>query len=99
MQSVSGQNVSGPINPVVGEECLNGDLPKKYRLPDKFSARVSKALFDRIVTKTVRSEIITVIAMGMWQVTSHPTSPEYTDICKQLVQKFPVLKESQGTGF
>ena len=72
-------------------ECRKGELCQKYKLPARFS--------DGVITKTVRSEIITVIALGMWQITTQPTSEEYTSICRALVQKFPVLKDTHGNGY
>lgn len=60
---------------------------------------VTQAISDVVITKTVRSEIITVIALGLWQITTQPTSEEYTSICRLLVQKFPVLKHTHGNGY
>ena len=81
------------------EECCNGELTQRYKLPERFSKRVVRAMSDGIITKTVRSEIITVIALGMWQITTHPTSEEYTRICRTLVQRFSVLKDTHGNGY
>ena len=80
-------------------ECRKGELCQKYELPARFSKRVTQAISDGVITKTVRSEIITVIALGMWQITTQPTSEEYTSICRALVQKFPVLKDTHGNGY
>lgn len=80
-------------------ECRKGELYEKYKLPTRFSKRVTQAISDGVITKTVRSEIITVIALGMWQFTTQPTSEEYTSICRALVQKFPVLKDTHGSGY
>ena len=40
-----------------------------------------------------------MIAMGMWQMTTNPTSEEYTSVCRTLVQRYPILKDTHGNGF
>lgn len=73
--------------------------PGTLELPKHFTHRINKAMSDKIITKGVRSEIITMIAMGMWQITTHPTSKEYTDICQALIAAYPVLKDTHGNGY
>lgn len=70
-----------------------------YKIPEKFSKKVMDSITEGIITKAIRSEIITIIALGMWQYTTQPTSDEYTSICRALVQKHPVLKDTNGNGY
>ena len=54
---------------------------------------------NKHITNATRIEIITSIAVPMHQQTTHPTSEEYTSVCKRLVEKYPVLKDSCGNGY
>ena len=49
--------------------------------------------------KGVRTEIITSIAWEIWRYTQYPSPEDYTIICKLLVQKYPVLKDTIGNGY
>lgn len=61
---------------------------------------MSEALSEEgVITKALRSEIITMIALGMWQHSSYPTPEEYTSVCRELVLKYPVLKDTHGNGY
>lgn len=51
------------------------------------------------VTDASRNEIISAIAVPMYQQTMYPKSEEYTTICKKLIDKYPVLKDSCGNGY
>lgn len=51
------------------------------------------------VTDALRNEIISAIAVPMYQQTMYPRSDEYTIVCKKLVEKYPVLKDSCGNGY
>ena len=52
-----------------------------------------------IITKGTRTEIIQTTAQMMWMNTKFPTSNEYTEVCRMLVTKYPVLKDSVGNGY
>lgn len=51
------------------------------------------------VTDATRNEIITAIAVPLYQQTMYPTPEEYTTISKNLIEKYPVLKDSCGNGY
>lgn len=51
------------------------------------------------ITDSARNEIIGAVAIPLYQVTPYPTSDEYTSICKSLIEKYPVLKDSCGNGY
>ena len=54
---------------------------------------------NKHITNATRIEIITSIAVPVYQQTTHPTSEEHTSVCKRLVEKYPVLKDSCGNGY
>ena len=70
----------------------------RFNIPDRFSRATMEHLHNRQITNATRIEIITSIAVPMYQLTTHPTSEEYTSVCKRLVEKYPVLKDSCGNG-
>ena len=35
----------------------------------------------------------------LFECTEYPTSSEYTDVCKSLISKYPVLKDTIGNGY
>ena len=47
----------------------------------------------------MRVEIISSIALQMYQHTTYPTSEEYTTVCKLLIEKYPILQDSCGNGY
>ena len=51
------------------------------------------------IVKGVRTEIISSVAWEIWRYTQYPSSEDYTTVCKLLVQKYPVLKDTIGNGF
>ena len=51
------------------------------------------------ITDATRNEIISSIALPIYQQTTHPTSEEYTRVCKMLIEKYPILKDSCGNGY
>ena len=50
------------------------------------------------VTKSTRTEIITAVAFQMYACTQYPTPEEYTAVCNGLIEKYPILKDTIGTG-
>ena len=39
------------------------------------------------------------ISWEVWRYTQYPSSEEYNTVCKLLIQKYPVLKDTIGNGF
>ena len=58
-----------------------------------------EALDNGQITKAVCSEIISAIALQLFQSTSHPTPEEYTGVCIKLISMYPVLKDTIGNGY
>ena len=50
------------------------------------------------ITDALRCENVASICVPWYQVCTYP-SKEYTAMSKQLIQKYPVLKDSYGTGY
>ena len=51
------------------------------------------------ITDAVRCEIVASICVPWYQVCTYPSKEEYTAASKQLIQKYPVLKDSCGNGY
>ena len=63
-----------------------------------FSRKTQESI-DNSIMKGVRSEIITRLAWEIWQHIQYPSSEDYNKICKMLVQKHPILKDTIGNGY
>ena len=74
-----------------------GGLP--ITIPEQFSRATMERLKSNEITDSARNEIISAIAIPLYQLTTYPTSDEYTSICKSLIEKYPVLKDSCGNGY
>ena len=68
-------------------------------IPKKFSKKTMEAIKLGILTKGMRTEVTNMIAVQMLQETSYPSSEEYTDVCRCLVETYPVLKDTIGNGY
>ena len=71
---------------------------KAFKIPD-FSFRTQQALKNGVITKGASSDIVTYIAHHIWTHTKYPSSEEYTEVCRELVTQYPVLKDTTGTGY
>jgi len=52
----------------------------------------------RFLKRAYRIEIINSIALKMLEHTMHPTSEEYTAVCRLLTDRYPFLKDTAGNG-
>lgn len=77
----------------------NGTILPTLTVPDQFSRATMERLRRKEVTDASRNEIISAIAIPLYQQTMYPKPEEYTTICKKLVEKYPVLKDSCGNGY
>jgi len=76
----------------------NSGWVANFSLP-VFSRKTQESIDNSQVVKGVRSEIITSLAWEIWQHTQYPSSEDYNKICKMLVQKHPILKDTIGNGY
>ena len=53
----------------------------------------------KAITKKVRIKVINMIAFSILGHTERPTSEEYTTVCKKLISKYPVLRDTIGNGY
>ena len=53
----------------------------------------------KLITKTVQSEVVEVIAYQVFAITMYPTLDEYTAICQALITKYPTLADTIGNGY
>lgn len=51
------------------------------------------------ITDGLRCEIVSAVCVPWYQMCEYPSKEEYTAVSKQLVQKYPVLKDSTGNGY
>ena len=70
----------------------------KFNIP-QFSKKTQECIKKCHITKGIRTEIISSIAWEVWRYTQYPSSEEYNAVCKLLIQKYPVLKDTIGNGF
>ena len=61
-------------------------------MPKKYSKRTMEAIESGELTKSVRIDIINVLALKVFQYTSNPTSEEYTSVCIRLITAYRVLR-------
>ena len=71
---------------------------RSFKIPD-FSFRTQQALKSGVITKGASSDIVTYLAHHIWTHTKYPSSEEYTEVCRELVTKHPVLKDGTSTGY
>ena len=71
-----------------------------FMIPDAsaFSGSVQKAIKTGIVTAKARREINLVLRTYVLAHTIYPTSEQYNTVCRNLVTKFPKLKDDSEKG-
>lgn len=51
------------------------------------------------ITDALRCEIVSSIAVRIYEICTYPKPEEYTTICKRLIEKYPILKDTYGNGY
>ena len=51
------------------------------------------------ITKGMRIEIVTALALEIWKDTQYPSGIEYNAVYSMLVNKYPFLKDTIGNGY
>ena len=77
----------------------HGNSLVNYEIPKKYTMRTMEAIKSGQITKAVRSEIINIIALQLFQHCTHPTSEEYTMVYVKLITTYPSLKDTIGNGY
>ena len=74
-------------------EDANPDWLLRFKIP-QFLKRTSESIQRAQISKGVRTEIVSCIAWEIWQSTQFPSSEDYSAVCKMLVQKHPILRDT-----
>ncbi len=69
------------------------------RIPEKFSRATMRAMNKKMVTHSARIEIVTAVVYQLFATTEYPTKREYDSVCKALITRYLVLKDTIGNGF
>ena len=77
----------------------DGDGVAIIRIPEKFSRATMRAIKKKMVTNSARIEIVTAVAYQLFAITDYPTKQEYDSVCRALITRYPVLKDTIGNGF
>lgn len=75
----------------------SSDWHLQFNIPEAsfFSACVQDAISTGIVTSKARREIIQILRTFILAYTIYPTSEQYTTVCRNLITKFPKLKDDE----
>lgn len=69
-----------------------------FQIPEKYSKVTMERLREEVMTDKLRQEIISAIAIQIYQHTMYPSSEEYTTVCRKLIERYPYLKDKVGNG-
>ena len=67
--------------------------------PTRFSVETSEAIESGILNKKACVEVHNSVATLMLVHTSRPTSNDRDVVCRQLIQKYPTLKDGSDSGY
>ena len=69
-----------------------------FKIPDltNFSQHVRNAVSSGVVTSRAKREILQVLRTYATAYTEYPSSQQYTEVCRKLVEKYPKLKDIEG---
>lgn len=75
------------------------DWAQKLDIPSRFSVTTTAALKSGTPTGRARDDIVDSLATVMMVHTMHPAGSEYNIVCRKLIERYPTLKDSVGTGY
>lgn len=73
-------------------------LPMPFELPLNYPFKVSIGLDNKNLVGKSYSKFISSIAGSAYRFKKYPTKEEYDHVAYQIVEKYPFLKSSNGTG-
>ena len=76
----------------------NSNWSSNFHLP-QFSTKTMQSLEAQKMSKEMRIEIVTALALEIWNHTQYPSGIEYNAVCSMLVNKYPFLKDTIGNGY
>jgi len=70
-----------------------------FSIPElnNFSQHVKNAVNSGAVTQRARKEIYQILRTYITAFTNYPSPEQYTTICRKLIEKYPALKDDEGT--
>lgn len=79
----------------------DGNWHRLFKIPEKhtFSGSVQTSITTGVSCSKSRREISQVLRTLILQHTRQPTSEQYTEIARKLVEKYPALSDGGQTGF
>jgi len=94
----SGTHTSQPSNSAMVSSCVS-DWHTEFQIPKlhNFSRHVKNAVDSGVATQRARKQICQVLRTYMTAHAVYPTSEQYTTVRKRLTEKYPTLKDSEGT--
>lgn len=97
--SISGSNISKDVCPSVVKICKPQDesLPDPFPLPKNFPSEVEIALRTEKMTKETNRVFLSAVAAAMLGYKRYPTKEEYTRVAKDIIQKYPFMRPSNGS--
>ena len=60
-------------------------------MPMKFSKKTVEAMEKGMITRAVRTEVINAVAVQVLKHKTYPTSEEYTEVCRKLIEAYAAL--------
>ena len=78
-----------------------GDWHLSFHIParNSFSNSVQTSIDTGVVSARARREIVQTLRTLVLQYTRYLSSEQYNAVCSSLVQQFPTLKDSIGSGY
>ena len=97
--SISASNISKDVCPAVVKICKPEEesLPDPFPLPKNFPSEVEMALRTQKMTKETNRAFLSAVAAAMLAYKRFPTKEEYTRVAKDILQKYPFMRPSNGS--
>ena len=73
-------------------------LPFPFELPRNFPAIVMNDLKRNMLTVTAKPKFISCVAASIFRFKSYPSDEEYGHVAQSIIEKFPFLRSSNGSG-
>ena len=97
LQQGSVATVVQPVRPqtLQANSASSSDWHNTLAIPDlnRFSPHIQSAINNGIITGRAKSEIYQVLRTYITAFTLYPTPEQYTTICRNLIEKYPILAQ------
>ena len=99
-QQGSVATVVQPVRPqtLQANSASSSDWHNTFAIPDlnRFSPHIQSAINNGIITGRAKREIYQVLRTYITAFTLYPTPEQYTTICRNLIEKYPILGDTDG---